>query len=291
MMNLLEITKRYNTQSKCIHYLEYQRWKGKPICPYCGSDHSSPKKSEHRYTCLDCNKSYSVRVGTIFESSKLPLPKWFIAIALIKDAKKGISSLQLARHLEVNKNTAWYVQSRIRKCMKESVYLSGIVEIDETYVGGSRTNMHRTYIEKHGIYPDGMEHKTPVLGMIERGGRVVLKTIPKANKQTIRPIISEKVDNQSTLITDGFGPYRTLGKEYQEHVSLNHEKKQKKIGQYNLSSIEGFWAMIKRAVMGIYHTISVEHLQSYVDEIAFKYNYKHLKCTFQLIIRRMLAVI
>lgn len=290
-MNLLEITSKYNTQTKCIRYLESQRWGTEKECPYCLSQRQSTKKKELRYTCLDCNRSFSVTVGTIFESSKLPLPKWFLAIVLIKDAKKGISSLQLARHLQVNKNTAWFVQSRIRKSMKESSNLKGVIEIDETYIGGSRTNMHQSYVKKHNIYPDGMEHKTPVLGMIERNGRVVLKRISKANKLIIRPIISQNIHSDSTLITDGFGPYRSLSKDFKKHVSINHVKKQKSIGEFNLSTIEGFWAMIKRAIMGVYHSISVEHLQSYIDEIAFKYNNRDVQCMFQLIVRRMIAVI
>lgn len=288
-MTLLEIVTQFNTQSKCIRYLESIRWPMGPVCPYCKSTRQTPKTKEDRYTCNDCNISFSVKVGTLFESSKLPLAKWFMAIVLIKDAKKGISSLQLARHLDVNKNTAWFLQSRIRRAMKETLTLSGTVEIDETYIGGSVTNMHKSYVEKNNIYPGGMEHKTPVLGMIERKGQVVLKVLQKADKKTIRPIIKQKVDFQSLLITDGFGPYRTLKKEFNQHVTINHEKKQKALGEYNLSSIEGFWAMLKRAIMGVYHKISLKHLQSYMDEIAFKFNHKYDKCMFKSIIDRLIA--
>ncbi len=286
-MNVLEVTSKFKTQSKCIKHLESLKWPNGAFCPYCASSKSCAKTKENRYTCISCKSSYSVTVGTIFESSKLPLPKWFLAIVLIKDSKKGVSSLQLARHLGVNKNTAWFLQHRIRKAMNESLELDGIVEIDETYVGGSVSNMHQSYVKKKNIYPGGMAHKTPVLGMIQRQGKIILKVLPKANKENIRPFLSSRIGSASTLVTDGLGVYRTLDKEFNKHVSINHEKKQKSKGKYNLSSIEGFWAMLKRAVTGIYHTITVKHLQSYMDELAFKFNHKFDECIFTTLISRM----
>ena len=286
-MQILETIKLYSTQEECINHLESIKWPLGPVCPYCTSTSQSKKTKEFRYRCNSCLNSYSVTVGTIFQSSKVPLPKWFAAIALITDAKKGISSLQLARHLEVNKNTAWYMQKRIRRAMEEDIELNGIVEIDETFVGGSVSNMHKSYVEKHNIYPGGMEHKVPVLGMIERKGKIVLKVIPKANKEVIRPILNQRITCESVVITDGFGPYRTLGKEFKKHVAINHEKKQKRKGRYNLSSIEDFWSMLKRAVMGVYHSISERHLQSYVNEISFKFNNRG-KDLFNLLIKNML---
>jgi transposase-like protein len=135
-MELIKITEKLNTQSKCMAYLEKNRWPVTPICPYCNSTKSSRKTQEFRHTCHNCKRSYSVLVGTLFESTKLPITKWFFAIHLITNAKKGISSLQLARDLHVNKNTAWFLQKRIRQAMKdEGCILSGIIEIDETYVG------------------------------------------------------------------------------------------------------------------------------------------------------------
>ena len=287
-MDLIEVLSKYNSQSKCIDYLEDQRWGGRPLCPYCGSDNNSSKKNEFRHKCNKCKRNFSVTIGTIFESSRLSLPKWFAAIVLIKDAKKGVSSLQLSRHLNINKNTAWYLQSRIRHAMEEQLSLSGIVQIDETFIGGSVTNMHASYVKKKKIYPGGMEHKTPVLGMIENKGKIILRVIPKANKETIRPILHDRIGPNSILITDGFGPYRTLNKEFDKHVTINHQKGQKSQGQYNLSSIEGFWALLKRAVTGVYHTISLTHLQSYMNEIAFKFNHKFDPCMFRTIVDNLL---
>ena len=176
-MELIKVVEKYNTKKKCITYLEKQRWGDIPICPYCNSINSSKKTLEFRYKCNDCGKSYSVMVGTIFESTKLPITKWFVAICLILNAKKGLSSLQLARDLKVNKNTAWYLQKRIRKAMQDNDFmLKGIVEIDETYVGGSLSNKHYfTKLESGKYHKTGMEHKIPVLGMIEREGKIILK--------------------------------------------------------------------------------------------------------------------
>ncbi|MBN4073117.1 transposase, partial [Crocinitomix catalasitica] len=128
-MDLIEALSEYNTQAKCIDYLESQRWPEGPVCPYCSSRDSIPKIKELRHKCNKCQRSFSVMVGTIFQSTKLTLPKWFAAIALIKDAKKGISSMQLSRHLKVNKNTAWFLQSRIRRAMKENLSIDGLVEV------------------------------------------------------------------------------------------------------------------------------------------------------------------
>jgi transposase-like protein len=228
-------------------------------------------------------------VGTIFQSAKLPLPKWFAPIALIKEAKKGISSMQLSRHLQVNKNTAWYLQSRIRQAMKENLSIEGLVEVDEAFIGGSTSNMHTSHIKKKKIYCGGKEHKMTVLGMIERNGGIILQVIPKANKEYIRPILKQRISSESTLNTDGHGSYVSLRKNFNEHIALNHSKGLRQKGKYNLSSIEGFWALLKRAVMGGYHSISYRHLQSYMDEIAFKYNHKYNPIVFKTVINNLLS--
>ena len=288
-MDLIEVLSKYNTQSKCIRYLEVQHWPDGPVCPYCNSKNSIAKTKELRHKCYDCGNSYSVMVGTIFQSTKLPLTKWFAAIVLIKDAKKGISSMQLSRHLKVNKNTAWFLQSRIRLAMKEDLSIDGLVEVDETFIGGSTSNMHASHIKKKKIYCGGKEHKMTVLGMIEREQGIILQVIPKANKKHIRPILKQRIGSASTLITDGHGSYRTLNRDFNKHVSLNHDQGERKKGVYNLGSIEGFWALLKRAVMGVYHSMSYKHLQSYMDEIAFKFNHKFDSNMFKTLIGNLLS--
>jgi transposase-like protein len=288
-MELLEIMTKYNTQQKCIKYLEETRWGGKSICPYCGSDKSSEKKKEARHKCNKCGKSYSVLVGTIFESTKLPLSKWFLAICLMINAKKGISSLQLSRDLGVNKNTAWYLQKRIRQAMNgDDTILQGIVEIDETYVGGSLTNKHYfTKMETGKYHKTGMEHKIPVLGLIQRDGKIILKVLEKAWGAEIKPFLKSKIAPNTTIVTDGFGGYYGLKSHFENHIILNHSQYIRTENEYNTNTLEGFWTLLKRAFIGQYHKISKFHLQDYLNELSFKHNNKN-ENMFNLLIYNIL---
>lgn len=288
-MNLIKISEKFNTQEKCMAYLEEQRWPESPICPYCSSTRSSRKTKEFRHTCHNCKRSYSVLVGTIFESTKLPITKWFLAICLILNAKKGLSSLQLARDLHVNKNTAWFLQRRIRQAMKDDdCILKGVIEIDETYVGGSLSNKHYFAKKEAGKYhKTGMNHMIPVLGMIERKGKIVLKVLEKASGIEIKPYIKSKIDPESTIITDGFGGYYGLNDHFGNHIILNHSKFKRNINQYNTCTIEGFWTLVKRSFIGQYHKISKGHLQEYLNEMAFKYNNRKTNM-FNLLLNNLL---
>ena len=288
-MEIVETLKKFKTQKKCLKYLESVRWGDTPVCPYCGSKRNSSKTQEQRYTCHECGRSYSVLIGTIFEASKLPLPKWFAAICLVLNAKKGLSSLQLSRDLGVNKNTAWYLQKRIRKAMQDNdVTLKGIVEIDETYVGGSLSNKNYfTKLTSGKYHKTGMEHKAPVLGMIERDGKIILKVLEKASKKDIRPFVKSKIAPESTIVTDGFGGYFGLKDYFNEHVILNHSQYQRNISKYNTCTLEGFWTIIKRSFVGQYHKISRSHLQDYLNEIAFKHNNKKMNA-FNILINNLL---
>lgn len=288
-MDIIKISKRFNTQNKCINYLEKNRWGDTPNCPYCNSVKSSKKLKESRYTCHNCGRSYSVLVGTIFDSTKLPLTKWFLAICLILNAKKGISSLQLSRDLKVNKNTAWYLQKRIRSAMDEDdTLLKGLIEADETYIGGSLINKHEKLKQERQYFRAGMEHMTPVLGMLERKGKIVVKVLTKAWGKEIKPILKNAIDPTSEIVTDGFGGYSNLYKYFENHVILNHTKNIRRIGDYHTNTIEGFWSMFKRAITGQYHKISSKHLQEYLNEMVFKYNYRNNNEIFNLLINRCL---
>jgi transposase-like protein len=288
-MELIKISEKLNTQSKCMAYLEKNRWPVIPICPYCNSTKSSRKTQEFRHTCHNCKRSFSVLVGTIFESTKLPITKWFFAIRLILNAKKGISSLQLARDLHVNKNTAWFLQKRIRKAMKDDDHiLTGIIEIDETYVGGSISNKNYFTKLKSGKYhKTGMEHMVPVLGMIQRKGKIILKVLEKAAGKEIKPYIKSKVASGSTIITDGFGGYYGLNEHFENHIILNHSQYKRSINQYNTCTLEGFWTLVKRSFIGQYHKISKDHLQDYLNELAFKYNNRKANM-FNLLVAKLL---
>lgn len=279
-MELLEITKKLNTQRRCIHYLEQLRWHGKIQCVYCTSNKITSVRKELRYHCNGCNKSFSVLVGTIFEASNLPLPKWFIAISLVMNAKKGISSRQLARHISVTKDTAWYVQKRLQSAMKnkENKLLKGLIEADETYIGGNvknRSKKLRAKLKEQGkLNSSGMMHKIPVVGLLERSGKVVANVIIHADTKTLKPIIRDKVDRKSIIISDGFGAYRGLEKEYKGHEVVNHLQNEYVRGVFHTNNIEGFWSLVKRGIVGQYHKITKKYLQNYLDEFCFKYNYK-----------------
>jgi transposase-like protein len=287
-MELIDIILELNTQEKCIDFLEKKRWGDTPRCTNCGSIRSSSKRKELRHKCHDCGISFSVLVGTIFHATKLPLTKWFMAISLILDAKKGISSLQLSRPLQITRITAWSLQARIRKAMKEDVQLNGIIQVDEAFIGGSTTNMHKNHIKKKNIKCDGKEHKNTVLGMIDNENSIVLKVIQKANKQHIRPVLKRVITKESTLVTDGHGSYVSLKDDFRKHIAIIHKKGERVKGKYNMSSIEGFWALLKRAVTGVYHCLSIKHLQSYMDEIAFKFNHKFKTNVFDILINNLL---
>ncbi|ETN97456.1 ISXo5 transposase, partial [Reticulomyxa filosa] len=186
-MNIITIFKQFPDQESCIKYLEQKRWNNKPICPYCQSDNTNPLKSENRFRhhCNGCRKSFSVTIGTIFHDSRLPLQKWFLAIALILNAKKGISSRQMARDLDLPVKTAWSINHRIRKAMMQDTgLLSGIIEMDETYVG-DKPRKEAKKKDKDGNDDDKgntrgrATKKECVVGMIERGGKVKAETVKK----------------------------------------------------------------------------------------------------------------
>jgi len=237
-MDLIYVMNHLNTEVKCVKYLEKVRWGCTPQCPFCSSTRSSSKKLRH--TCLGCGSSYSVKVGTVFENSNLPLTKWFLAISIILSAKKGVSSLQLSRDISVNKNTAWLLQFKIRKAMKEDAILSGIVEADETYIGGSSYNKHHYKRQKFkkGIVT-GMTNKKPVLGMVERSGKVVAYAIGKAWGEEIMPILKSSINGKSTVVTDGFGGYYQVKNCFDQHQILKHEQNQFKRADFHTNTIEG----------------------------------------------------
>lgn len=283
-MTVIEVIEKFSNQKDCYHYLESVRWKGKPICPYCGESKSTKRKDSNRYICGGCNCSFSVLIGTVMEATKLPLNKWLAAMVLIVNAKKGISSLQLSRDIGVNKNTALYLQKRIRSAMTSGDnLLSGIVEVDESFIGGSLTNKKKSEKEIKGMDKCGMGGKIPVLGMLQRPNKVIAFKINKSDSATIRPMLKNHIDNKSIVVTDGFGAYRNLHNTHSGHIILNHSKNEYKKGIFNTSRLDNFWMMTKRAIIGQYHKIGAKHLQLYLDELTFKANNRG-KDLFKLLI-------
>lgn len=289
-MDLISIIKELNTQQKCLNYLEQVRWSGEPVCPYCGSILFSRK--DFRYTCRNCNNSYSVTVGTMFEDSNLPLTKWFLGISLMLSAKKGISSRQLARHLSVNKDTAWLLQKKIRLAMAENkVELKGLIEADESFIGGKSPNRHPEKRQIKQGKGTGYAEKTPVLGMLERKGKIVTKVLNKAWGKEIIPIMRQWINPKSTIITDGFGGYYYCSDHFESHQVINHNKGIYRYGQFHMNTLEGFWSMFKRSLVGQFHHVSIFYLQYYLDEMAFKYNHRKISDKgFDILLKRLINI-
>jgi len=294
-MNIVQVYHQFPTQESCLEYLEIVRWKNKPNCPYCKSGNSTPLPKEHRHHCNNCNTSYSVTVGTIFHKTHLDFQKWFLAVSLILNAKKGISSRQLSRDLEVNKNTAWFMEMRIRRAMSERYQrelLQGIVEMDETYVGGKPRNPNGKLFNKAERHKRGHgTDKTPVVGMIERGGDVTADArIDKVLKaKTLIALAKSNIDlKNSTVITDGLRSYNKLGL-LADHRTIDHRFFYAQ-GMIHTNTIESFWALLKRGIYGQYHAISKRHLNKYIDEFCYRHNNRKNINVFDETIQRALGV-
>lgn len=281
-MNLVEVYQRFPTQDDCFDYLETVRWKGTPTCPYCKSTNSTPAKKARRHHCNKCNTTYSVTVRTIFHRTHMPLQKWFLAITLVLNARKGISSRQLSRDLNVNKDTAWYLGMRIRKAMfDDRDLLTGIVEMDETFLGGKPRKG-----DPKGPGKRGRGTKRPsVFGMVERGGRVKAMHVKKPNIKAMHSLVRANIDcSNSTLMTDEFGGFRYVSK-YIDHKTINH-KVWYVDGDIHTNTIESFWAILKRGITGQFHKVSLRHLPRYIDEFCYRYNNRRNGCVFEQTIQR-----
>lgn len=284
-MNIFQVYEQFPTEDDCLNHLEQVRWPNGPTCPYCNSQNATPLPKEHRHHCNSCNTSYSVTVGTIFYKTKIDLQKWFVAISLILNAKKGISSRQLARDLAVNKNTAWYIQMRVRKAMMEQrELLQGLVEVDETYVGGKpRKGSGSRNKRGRGT------RKIPVVGAIERNGNVKAKVAKNLTAKSLSSFIREKVDiDNATVITDEFSGYSSL-KWFVKHETINH-KVAYVCGNIHTNSIESFWAILKRGIIGQYHKVSAKHLGKYIDEFCYRFNNRKNPAVFELTLCRAVGV-
>ncbi len=273
-MDIIEVFEKFPTENDCIAYLEHIRWGKVPVCPYCQSDKQTPLKKEHRYHCNNCNTSFSVTVRTIFHHTHMPLQKWFLALSIILDAKKGVSSRQLARHIHVNRNTGWRISMQIRKAMSEHdqrELLQGVVEMDETYIGGKP----RKGSKNDGNAPRGRgTRKQPVVGMISRGGKVKAIVADKSKglgHKRLSMLVREHIDtDRAILMTDEWSGYRGMSR-LLPHKMINHSFEYSN-GDIHTNSIESFWALLKRGIVGQFHKVSVKHLPKYIDEFCFRFN-------------------
>jgi len=276
---LVDLLTYFTDEQICRDYLEVIRWEGILECPYedCAKNkHIAKFKDGKRYKCPACQRTYSVKVGTIFEDSKIGLRKWFAGIYLITSHKKGISSCQLARDLGVTQKTAWYMNHRVRHSlgMESEGKLSGVIEADESFIGGKEANKHKSK-RTEGTQGRSVLTKTPVAGVVSRGGELRAQVVPDTTGSNLRRFVYDNVERGSQLHTDEWWGYRGLEKLF-GHSFVKHNENKYVEGACHTNTMEGFWSLLKRGIVGIYHSMSSKHLQKYVDEFVFRYNTRTL---------------
>ena len=272
----------FHDENEARGWLERSRWGTSPACAHCGSvSVTRMQGTAHRaglLTCRDCDKQFSVTVGTVMERSHIPLPKWVLGFHLMAASKKGMSSMQLSRMLDVTYKTAWFMSHRIREAMTEPnpAPLGGegkIVEADEAYHGKKETpapslsRKGRPYIKKGKA-----NEKRAIVALVERSGEVRVKHMPKVTSKNIREFAVTHADRKSRLHTDESNLYPSFAGEFAQHETLNHGAKEYARGDVTTNSVEGFFGIFKRGLNGNYQHCSEQHFQRYLNEFAFRYN-------------------
>ncbi len=286
-MNLPQLIDQFRSEDKCREYMEDLRWPDGVRCPRCGNDSVSRIEKRNQWECNEasCRYQFSVTAGTVFHDSHLPLWKWFLAIYLIGESKKGISAKQLQRTLGVSYKTAWYLGHRVRSAMEDGspVPLKGIVEIDETWVGGYRRTPKGQ---------SGRANKSMVLGAIERGGELrleVRKGPGRESRVSYRGFVKDAVDDKAEFIfTDSDRSWGEMTDWDTTHRKVDHASEEWVRGIVHTNTIEGVWSLFKRSVIGTYHQLSAKHLPAYLDEMAFRFNNRDNAYLFRDTLLRMI---
>lgn len=265
--SILQFNKQFPDNDTCLEYL-FRALYGSPVCPACKrEDKYYHRKNTSNYVCACGKHSISPKAGTVFEKSNTDLVKWFFAMYLMTASKNGVAAKELERELEVTYKTAWRIAKELRKLMDNAPDIfDGIVEVDETYVGGKRK----------GVRGRGAKGKTPVVGVVKRGGDVRAEVTGDCKASTVMPLIRENVKIGTTVMTDKFPSYNKATKAGYKHKRVDHGRKEYVRGAVHTNTIEGFWSQMKRSIDGTYHSVSPKYLQQYVNEFAWRYNLRNL---------------
>lgn len=284
-MTLPELVTRFDCEDKCRAYLEHLRWNDAPTCPKCGErEIVRVGGRESVLRCQSCQHQFTVTVGTIFHDSHLPLSKWFMAVYLLCESKKGMSALQLKRMLGVGYKTAWYLCHRIRQAMAQAnesdTKLHGIVEIDDTWIGGTN---------KGGGYGSGKENKTVVVGITERHGRLRLVVVPNLESKTIERVVRRHVSKDIEMfVSDEYSAYLpAIGPTYKRKYRRIKHAETYVDGNVHTNSIENRFSLLKRGIIGSWHKVSVKHLQRYLEEVSFRFGQRDNPMLFSLTLRNL----
>ena len=281
--SLIDVVHRFGSEEICREYLEKLRWPEGVACLRCGSLSVSEISTRDQFDCNDCRYRFSVTSGTIFDNTKLPLWKWFAGIYLMVEGKKGVSANQVKRTLGVTYKTAWFLCHRVREAMRElnASQLSGIIEIDETWVGGKQRgggkgHWHHT-------------NKTAVVGAVERDGKIRLQVIHARTKRVLQGWIRKNVaDETEAIYTDEWPPYAGIGDDDTRHETVNHRAKEWVRGLVHTNSVENVWSLLKRSIIGSFHKVSVKHLERYLDELEFRFNNRNNPYLFRDVLLRVI---
>lgn len=267
---------RFSDPQAAARYLEGIRWPEGPVCTHCGTATGEREHywlaKQRKWKCYGCRKQFTVTVGTIFESSHIPLNKWLLAFYLLCSSKKGMSAHQLHRSIGVTYKTAWFMFHRIREAMRDPAFtsmLSGTVEADETYIGGKRKGMTGRPGPKD-------KNKAAVMTLVERGGRARSAHVARVTADELKPAIREHVERDAQIITDEWRSYRGLDREFAGHQFVSHSEGEYVRGAVHTNTVESYFAILKRGVNGVYHRVSPAHLHRYLNEFDFRYNARHI---------------